>query len=349
MKSTNVILYHGGVYGTFIEWIVNFLKGTTDTYPFRNDGSSHNFHGNLLSPNEKIFEYLKSEQTFEFIRVHPGIFDNKNSLQKEAFTNYIDYLQKDIDFLKNNFTKVLILYWTSESTLWVENNMLDKAFISDERFEKNFKPYNYDKKSIQYMMEKDPIKRIRGILQDYTRFEFSNFTTDNFLSWGKNRSNDLDVWELRELLSLCWFSRPENQIIGWNNLVQNNPDILSINIKDIRDYFVPTILKISTYFGVPTDSKSIMGLREIEVKWKNTQKSLDRDTVCLKIAQSIIKNEFYDWSNYQLSIIDEAWIQKFLRDNSIEIRCYGLNLFPTNSKVFQEFLEKNSYFKKEVK
>ena len=343
MKPTNVILYHSGVYGTFIEWIVNFLKETTDTYPFRHDGSSHNFRGNLLCPNEKIFEYLKSDQTFEFVRMHPGIFDDKGSVQKEAFIDYGAYLQKDIDFLKNNFTKVLILYWTSESELWVENNMLDKTFVSDEFFEKNFKPYSYDKKSMQYIMEKDPIKRIRTILQNYTQFEFSKFTTDNFLSWGKNSSNDLDVWELRELLSLCWFSRSENQIIGWNNVVQNNPDILSINIKDIRDYFVPTILKISTYFGVTTDSKSIMDLNEIGEKWKKTQKSIYRDNACLKIAQSIIKNESYDWSNYQLSIIDEAWIQKFLRDNSIEIRCYGLNLFPTNSKDFQKFLEKNSY------
>ena len=66
---------------------------------------------------------------------------------------------------------------------------------------------------------------------------------------------------------------------------------------------------------------------------------MNKDAVCDKIVNSIATNELFDWSTISLSILDEAWIQKSLSDKGIQIKCYKLNTFPTNSKDFQPLLE----------
>ncbi len=56
MASTNLIFFTGGCYGTFIEWALNFVKGSTTTFPFKKTGSSHEFKGNMLYPPGRLFE-----------------------------------------------------------------------------------------------------------------------------------------------------------------------------------------------------------------------------------------------------------------------------------------------------
>ena len=43
----------------------------------------------------------------------------------------------------------------------------------------------------------------------------------------------------------------------------------------------------------------------------------------------------------ELSIIDEAEIQRQLRENGWEIRCFGINNFPTSSAALKLLLYKN--------
>lgn len=66
---------------------------------------------------------------------------------------------------------------------------------------------------------------------------------------------------------------------------------------------------------------------------------MNKDLLCNQIVESIITNEYFDWSATALTFIDEAMIQKLLRDAGVQLRCYNLNIFPTNTKDFLPLLE----------
>jgi hypothetical protein len=93
MHTQTLIFYPGGCYGTFFEWVFNFLDGSVTEMPFMQNGSSHKFTGNLLFPPTKLFNHIDSAEQLKFCRVHPGIFENQQEI------TYDRTLQRNIDFI----------------------------------------------------------------------------------------------------------------------------------------------------------------------------------------------------------------------------------------------------------
>ena len=102
MASTNLIFFTPGCYGTFIEWALNFVKGSTTTLPFEKTGSSHEFVGSLLYPPGRLFEYVDNKERNEISRCHPNLFDH---IGKDS-----GYLQEDIKYLQPHFDNIVSLY-----------------------------------------------------------------------------------------------------------------------------------------------------------------------------------------------------------------------------------------------
>ena len=59
-----------------------------------------------------------------------------------------------------------------------------------------------------------------------------------------------------------------------------------------------------------------------------------------QILIAVIENQELEWQHTQLTITDEAMIQKKLRDRNIELQCYNLDLFPTNTTQLSLLLYK---------
>ena len=53
-----------------------------------------------------------------------------------------------------------------------------------------------------------------------------------------------------------------------------------------------------------------------------------------EIVKSVVKNKKFSWVSDQLSIEDEALIQRLLRERRIGLRCYALDQFPTSTDEF---------------
>ena len=341
MKKSSIILFIGGCYGHFFEWIFNYLEGTTTTLPFNSNGNSHQFLGNFFYPPASLFEYINSDNHYRFGRCHPHIFEKVNeheiSFQKN---NYSEVIQKDLDFLEKHFDKILVLTYDKKSILWVENNILDKTLISEDFYNLFLLKYKYSKESHQEVMTSDPIQRYRYLIDKQVKSKSSSFKTENLLGWSKTSIHDFDIWELRELLSIYYFSTNDGQISAWKTVTANNPSTKFIFIDSLKTDFINTIVSAAKYFDIFVTDSQIDKLKEIHIEWVKLQKQIDKDLLCVQIVNSIITNEFFDWFDHSLSIIDEAWIQKSLNDKGIKIKCWNLNKFPTNTTDFLPLLEK---------
>jgi hypothetical protein len=329
-----LIVYESGCYGTFVEWMLNFLKDNTIDLPFNECGNSHKFKGNFLYPPAKFLEYVKSEKKQQFSRAHPGVLRvNNNNLDQE--------FDQELKFFKEHFQNILVLNYDQDTVLWYENNILDKIFVDDIIHSRILEPYGITKQETQPVMTRDSVLRIKHYLNQEIQNPTSTFKYENLLGWNKHSVYEFDVWQLRELLSFYWFHRSNGIISSWQKAQQNNKDILFVSINEFKQDFLNTIQKIAVHFDfAEIDKETLKQVCEVYQPWIKLQKQIDKDSLCKKIADSLIFNEFFDWAGLTpLSIVDEAWIQKSLQDRGVLIKCDGLNVFPTNTRDFHNLLE----------
>lgn len=339
MSDQNIIFYEAGCYGTFFEWLVNFLENPNTALPFNMNGSSHKFKGNLWLPPKKLFDHVDSGQQFRFGRTHPGLFEKPNEHENCFKDSYDNVLQEDLTFLKKHFDKILCLTYDHQSVLWFENNTFDKVLITEQYFEEDFKIYGYTKEFLRNVMSDDAVERIKHTIDLEINSASSTFTVKNLQGWNKNNIYDFDIWELRELLSLYWFTKSDGQIHAWTKLKSTNNDILFISITELKKDFTKTVLNVAQHFDIKLNNSWTDRLEEIKQQWLPLQRQIDKDSTCNRIVQALYTKEFLDWSDISLSIIDEAWIQKELFKRNIGIKCDKLNIFPKNTNEFELLLE----------
>lgn len=339
MTAQNLIFYPTGCYGTFFEWLFNYLENTVSDLPFTETGSSHNFVGNFFEPKEKLFEHINSNNRFKYSRVHPGLFEKINHSDEWFKDDYSNIIQTEIDFLKKHFDKILIVTYDQQSVLWNENNQLEKVYMPEQLFKDNYSQFGYTADSLQSIMTKDSVQRIRCFFKTLLELNspWSPFTYKNLQGWNKGNIDDFDTWELRELVSFWWFTKTDQQTAAWEKIKNSNRDIMCISISDLKQNFVDTVLQTTEYFGI--HNVSVPTVTNIYQQWRPLQHQIDKDSTCTNIVNALINQECLDWSSAALSLIDEAWIQKKLHDHQVGIRCHNLNVFPTNTGDFLPLLE----------
>jgi hypothetical protein len=336
-NNSNLIFYLPGCYGTFIEWLCNFLENPDTTLPFIQNGSSHLFKGNMFDPKERLFEYLSSNQSYTYSRIHPNLFEQINQNNRFFQNGYFEVLQEDLDFLKTHFNRILVLSSSVDDVLWTENNKLTKIF-KHEYITEIYVTYGYSPNVFDHL-DKDAITRLKKLIEFEYKAESSAFRKENIMAWGKNSIHDFEIWELRELLSLFWFTQSESQTAAHSKLKINNPDLMHISPADLRDNFESTVSTLADFFNITVAKDAMVKLPEIEKQWRSSQHYMYRDALCNDIVDSIVNDNFLDWSEHSLSIIDEALIQKKLYDQKIGIRCYNLNIFPSNTNDLLKLTE----------
>jgi hypothetical protein len=81
-------------------------------------------------------------------------------------------------------------------------------------------------------------------------------------------------------------------------------------------------------------------MSEIHKTWLSKQIHINKDKQIFDIVNALTNKQDLNWSNWNLTFIDEAVIQRKLLDNNISIKCWKLNEFPTNTKDFLPLLER---------
>lgn len=147
--------------------------------------------------------------------------------------------------------------------------------------------------------------------------------------------SDIPVWIHREFLSLylmpAWF----DQVEWYHPDIWSNPKCCIITVRELLVNFQKTLEKISQYCQIKY-ARPIEDLLPFHEQNLKNQKYLHHDAVCMNIVQAVIHNKDLSWQ--PLSLPSEAWIQWRLRELGYEIRCHGLDIFPTNSVQLKELL-----------
>lgn len=144
--------------------------------------------------------------------------------------------------------------------------------------------------------------------------------------------HQMHPWQLREWISLFYAdllnnSKEAQNYVDSSWLKISNTDIL-YNTKD-------TLEKIISFCNL----KIVHPLDMFVDKWQKSQQYIvDEFNLINQIVYCTINNTEFFWE--PINIVAESIIQKRLRDLGYEIKCDGLNIFPTDSKTLHKLLKK---------
>jgi hypothetical protein len=134
-KDTVAIVFHGGSYGTYLEWCLTTLINHSQIQePFNKNGNSHKFKGNHLLDMQGWRGYLSSNTHHKFVRVHPKSSNTEN-------------IKDNICEIANNVSHLIYLYPAHENVLLCVNNFFYKIWDSwiSRAFSQDINPHKiYD-------------------------------------------------------------------------------------------------------------------------------------------------------------------------------------------------------------
>jgi len=157
---------------------------------------------------------------------------------------------------------------------------------------------------------------------------------ESFQNWLLGTYTEGPLWHKRESISYqlsAWY----DYLMLWNQFRTSHADAVYIDVCDFVQEPSSTIDFLLAQLGLP----KIKDRPEVFVHWQQNQKFLRTDQTCRNIVQAVVDQQDLDWSHEQLDIYDEAWIQWALRVlHQLDIRCYNLDVFPTNTKELRNYL-----------
>lgn len=157
-------------------------------------------------------------------------------------------------------------------------------------------------------------------------------------SWGVNNATIESVprWMLREFFSFwltdCFAS-------GYHNKPYLLDMGISLNTNNIFQDFYSTIVKVSHALGLTVTADKTV----IETNHKaflNSQRFHNSQLNCVTWANAIVSAEDPVCQSPCQTIFDEAYVQHLLRKAGYQIKCDGLNQFPSTSAEMQTLIYK---------
>lgn len=155
----------------------------------------------------------------------------------------------------------------------------------------------------------------------------------NIVNWNPNYTSwqQMQPWEWREWLSLFYV----NWVKEWQESCDQVPGYF-LKIKNTNMLFntEKTIVQLIDFCKLTAKP----GLAEFVQEWQSRQQYIvDEFELLDQIVTQTVDNQEFSWQ--PISIVAEAILQQRLRAAGYEIRCDGLNTFPTDAKTLYNLLE----------
>lgn len=144
---------------------------------------------------------------------------------------------------------------------------------------------------------------------------------------------DLEHWELRE-----WFSMFYTGFIQeWTESYQSvQKDFLTVSNVDFLYHTKQCLERIFEHCELTFNQKDIDNFVKI---WQNKQQYIvNSENLCRDIIANTVDQNDFSWES--TNIVQEAIVQKRLRDCGYELKCWNLNTFPNNTEQLYNLLEK---------
>lgn len=185
-------------------------------------------------------------------------------------------------------------------------------------------------------------------LNNYMSKIFDDWWSDHFINtinydkiynnWPINPGVTMDKipqWIKREFLSYylmpAWF----DQIEWYHPNKWHNTKACVITTKDLLFDFESTMGRIQQHCNL-NYTKPVSSLISYHNENLELQANKTQDQICNQIIDSVLDETNFDWR--PLPFGSEVWVQWELRNRGFEIRCDGLDIFPTNSVHLKELL-----------
>ena len=156
----------------------------------------------------------------------------------------------------------------------------------------------------------------------------------NIVNWNQNYTHwtEMKPWELREWLSIFYPGLVQELIEAQDQVTD---EWLKLTNLDILYNTKESLLKIIDHCGL----SNVKDLTEFVKEWQQAQQYIVDEFMLLdRIVECTIANQPLEWQ--PINIIAEAIVQQRLRAKGYEIRCDGLDKFPTDAIMFNSLLEK---------
>lgn len=163
---------------------------------------------------------------------------------------------------------------------------------------------------------------------------FCSSNEHNITNWNTSYKHwsEMQPWQLREWFSLFYVAWTQEWIESQHQVGENFYKVSNIEILENLPRVVREILRHCDLTESP-------GLDDFAVYWRNKQQYImDEFDLIDRMIECTINNVPFNWN--PINIIAEAIVQQRLRANGYEIRCDGLDVFPTNSTTLYNLLEK---------
>ena len=170
---------------------------------------------------------------------------------------------------------------------------------------------------------------------DQTIDIFCSSNNNEFTKWNKSYTywKDMQPWELREWFSIFYPTWITEYI---DSKMQVDASFLKIANTDMLFSPVETINKIFNFCNLTRNQNN---LEDFLNTWYTKQTYIvDQQKKCNSIINDTLNQTYQEWNC--LNFIQEAIIQKKLRDRGYELQCWNLNNFPTNTKTLYDLIEK---------
>lgn len=276
-------------------------------------------------------EYVLRCYTEEYESINAEILydGSMHSYEKEAHLVDIHLID---DYFKNNHRDAIITpVYPFQKTHLLE--IMEKYQLYKSSKDRSILIYAPDINSAELNILLQYYKMATGFLNQ----GLGIFTTNNehsIVHWNKDYTHwsQMQPWEWREWFSLFYVSWVQDWIQSKNQVDDDFFVIANTDMLNNTEHCLRNIIKFCGLTEAP-------GLTEFAQHWRSKQQYIvDEFKLLNDIVSSTVNNNLFTW--VPISIISEAIVQQRLRKIGYEIRCDGLNVFPTDSRTLYNLLEK---------
>jgi uncharacterized protein (DUF736 family) len=145
----------------------------------------------------------------------------------------------------------------------------------------------------------------------------------------------IPVWIKREMLSFYLIPAWHAQVEWYHPDRWSHPRCQIVSTNKLLYDFDSTMQRLQEFCNLEF-KKNISDLVPSHNTMLSLQQYLFQDQLCHNIFNSILNNQLFEWENIPLP--SQGWLQWQLRKLGYEIRCNGLDMFPTNSVQLKKLL-----------
>lgn len=270
-------------------------------------------------------EYCIRRFTKEFETVTAEITPSGSlhSYSKECHPVYIQDLQK----LQSSGARITTPVYPTRS--W------EPPMVTVEKFKQVVDPSDL----VIFITLPDQRQALRNRIFTYFKINIESnkplFTKENshFQIWNPKYESmdDMNEWELRELLSLEFRNLTELCLAS----AHAHPLWFVLTPDNFLENFACTIKDIICFLNLTLDDEA--GLEEFGKLWVGKQQYiLEHYKLLETIVDNTINNVYYEWG--KLDLVSEAMVQCMLYLQGYDLKCFDLNKFPTNSVLLHDHI-----------